>query len=496
MTHLSRRRFLSDSAIAAAALSMGSGFTSTKTEAAPNDATPSANDKLNVMICGVNGRGGVLAGSFGNNPECRVKYICDVDDVVGPKKIDAFEKRFGYRPEFVRDLRKGIEDKRIDAVALATPNHWHALAGIWAMQAGKDVYVEKPVSHNISEGRRLIEAAGKYKRICQAGTQSRSLLDNNDAIDYVKSGKIGEVKLARAVGYRERNAIGAKGVYQPPKSVNYSLWTGPTEMLPITRPHFHYDWHWQYHWGNGDINNIGVHLIDVARWGLGIDSLCDSVLSYGGRLGYVDAGDTANTQVSIFRHGDKTLVDEVRGLKSDPVSKVWIGNIFYGTEGLVALSLFSGKTRGFATDLDGNVVKRFDKGNDFNGAGRHIQNFVDAVKSRNPDDLNADIREGHLSAGFGHVATTAYRLGKPATVDEVKEAVEAFGGDDDNVEALGRTVAHLKKHDVDLTKTPLTLGPVLTMDTKTEIFIDNPEADAMLTREYRKGFEVPKAGEV
>ena len=494
MTHFSRRRFLSDSAIAAAALTMGSDFNAGKVEAAPNAPTPSANDKLNVMVCGVNGRGAVLAGSFGKNPECRVKYICDVDDVVGPKKIDAFEKRFGYRPEFVRDLRKGLEDKDLDAVVIATPNHWHALAGIWAMQAGKDVYVEKPVSHNISEGRRLIEAAAKHKKICQAGTQSRSLLDNIDAIDYVKSGKIGPVKLARAIGYRQRDAIGKKGVYQPPKSVDYSLWAGPTEPLPITRPHFHYDWHWQYHWGNGDINNIGVHLIDVARWGLGIDSFCDSVLSYGGRLGYVDAGDTANTQVSIFRCGDKTLVDEVRGLKSDPLAKVWIGNVFYGTDGMVAIRLFSGKTRGFVMDLDGNVVKRFDKGNDFNGAGRHIQNFVDAVKSRNPDDLNAEIREGHLSAGFGHAATTAYRLGKQATVDEVKKAIEAFGGADDNVETLGRTVAHLKKHDVDLAQTPLTLSSVLTMDTKSETFIDNPAANAMLTREYRKGFEVPKAG--
>ena len=496
MSHFSRRRFLGDFAIAAASIAASSSVVTRVPKASAADTAVSANDKLNVMICGVNGRGNILAHSYGKNPNCRVKYICDVDDVVGPRKIDEFEKRFKYRPQFVRDMQKGFDDKDLDIVVIATPNHWHALAGIWAMQAGKDVYVEKPVSHNISEGRRLIETARKYKKICQTGTQSRSLQDNIDAVDYVQSGQIGTVKLARALGYRIRNSIGNKGIYQPPRSVDYSLWTGPAEMRSITRPHFHYDWHFQYHWGNGDLSNIGVHLVDIARWGLGIDSLCDSVLTYGGRLGYVDAGDTANTQVSIYRSGDKTLVHELRGLKTHPLMKVEIGNVFYGTEGIVALHLFSGKNRGFAIDLNGKILKHFNKGNHFNEAECHIQNFIDAVKSRNSNDLNAEIREGHLSAGFGHAATISYQLGRPSTVNRIEKAIEAFGGADENLETLQCTVTHLKNNEVNLAKTPITLGPVLKMSTKTETFTNNNAANAMLTRKYRKGFEVPDAGKV
>jgi len=378
-----------------------------------------------------------------------------VDEEIGQNRINEFEKQYGYRPRFIRDLREGLDDKEIDAVAIATPNHWHALAGIWAMQAGKDAYVEKPVSHNISEGQRLIETARKYKKICQTGTQSRSLPGTIEAVDYVKSGKIGEVKLARAICYRRREPIGKKGVYQPPKSVDYNLWVGPAEMRPVTRPQFHYDWHWQYHFGSGDINNMGVHKMNIARWGLGIDSLCDAAISYGGRLGDDDAGNTANTQVSICNSGDKTLIHEVRGLKTDPLQKVAIGNIFYGTDGVVVLTDWG---TGFALDPEGNVVKHFNKGiHGFTQGQEHVQNFVNAVKSRNRDDLNAEIREGHLSAGFGHIATISYRLGKRASVDKIKNAVEKFGGADDHSETLARTVAHLEENGIDLKSTPMTL---------------------------------------
>ena len=498
MLHLTRRRFLSDSTIATAALAAGFGSNSTlnATEANAADTTASPNDKINVMVCGARGRGGHLAGICASNRECHVKYICDVDEVVGQKKVDGFEKGRGYRPKFVRDMRQGLDDKDLDAVIIATPNHWHTLAGIWAMQAGKDAYVEKPVSHNISEGQRLVETARKYKKICQAGTQSRSLAGVTEAIDYVRSGKIGTVKLVRALCYNRRKSIGKKGVYQPPKSVDYNLWLGPAQMQPVTRRGFHYDWHWQYQFGNGDINNQGVHQMDVARWGLGIDSLCDSVISYGGRLGYVDAGDTANTQVSICKSGDKTIVHEVRGLPTDPMFEAKIGDIFYGTEGIVALGNWG---KGFAMDRDGKVVKHFGqnvKDPYSAGSNKHIQNFVDAVKSRNPGDLTAEIREGHLSAGFGHVATISYRLGKQANVAQVRKTVEAFGSSDDNVETLDRTIAHLKENGIDLNETPMTLGAVLKMDAKTETFPNNAAANAMLTRKYRKGFEVPKLGQV
>ena len=495
MPHLTRRRFLSDSAIAAAAFATGSGssFTSYAAEALAADNATSANGRLSVMVCGVRSRGWTLTGTFAKTPGCRVKYICDVDEAIGRRRVGEFEKQFGYRPAFVLDMREGLDDKDLDTVAIATPNHWHALAAIWAMQAGKDVYVEKPVSHNISEGRRLIETARQYKKICQTGTQSRSLEGTIAAVVYVQSGKIGDVKLARGLCYNRRKSIGEKEVYDPLESVDYNLWVGPAEMQPVTRSQFHYDWHWQYHWGNGDINNQGVHQMDIARWGLGIDSLSDSVISYGGRLGYVDAGDTANTQVSIHKFGDKTITFEVRGLETDPLFEAKIGDIFYGTEGIVALANWG---KGFAMDRDGKVVKHFGqnvKGSPYIvGGNRHIQNFVDAVKSRNPGDLNAEIREGHFSAGLGHAATISYRLGKQASIGEVEKAIEAFGGDDDNAETLERNIAHLKDNGVDLNETPMTLGPVLEMDAKTETFTNNNAANAMLTRQYRENFEVPR----
>ncbi len=503
MTRLSRRRFLSDSAVAATVLAAGSGasFISNAAEAVAADTAASPNDKIHVMICGVRSRGRNLMKYFAGNPQCRVRYLCDVDEAIGQQRVDEFEKQLGYRPKFIRDMREGLDDKELHAAVHATPNHWHALGAIWTMQAGKDVYIEKPVSHTIDEGKLLIEATRRHKTICQTGTQARSLSRTIDAINYVRSGKIGDVKLARVLCYNLRKPIGEKGVYQPPKSVDYDLWVGPAEMRPVTRPQFHYDWHWQYHWGNGDINNMGIHLSDIARWGLGINTLYESVISYGGRLGYNDAGDAASTLVSIGRSGDKTIVHEIRGLPTDPLLDAMVGNIFYGTEGTVVVNFWN---EGYVLDPDGKIVTQFEHdmpsgvpAASFVDQSRdHIQNFLDAVRSRNPDDLNANIRDGYLSAGLGHVATIAYRLGKQTSVDQVREAIEAFGGADDHVDTLDRTVAYLKKNGVDVNETPMTLGPVLRIDTKTETFIDNQAADAMLTRKYRKGFEVPEPGEV
>jgi len=208
---------------------------------------------------------------------------------VGQDRAEQVAKKQGRRPKFVRDMREVFDDPSVDVVSTATPNHWHALCSIWAMQAGKDMYCEKPVSHNVSEGRRMVEAARKYKRICQTGTQCRSMQGSIEAIEYVQSGKIGEVKLARGLCYKRRKSIGPKGTYEVPKEVDYDLWSGPAPIEPLTRERFHYDWHWQRLYGNGDLGNQGPHQMDLARWGLGIDRLCDWVVAYGGRLGYEDA---------------------------------------------------------------------------------------------------------------------------------------------------------------------------------------------------------------
>ena len=308
-----------------------------------------------------------------------------------------------------------------------------------------------------------------------------------DAIEYVKAGKIGEVKLARGLCYKRRGSIGPKGSYQVPREVDYNLWCGPARMLPLSRPKFHYDWHWQREWGNGDMGNQGPHQMDIARWGLGVDRLADRVIAYGGRLGYEDAGDVANTEVGIFEFGDKTLVFEVRGLETDALRDARVGVIFYGSEGYVVLTSY---TTGAAFDPKGKLVKKFE------GGGDHFGNFVDAVKARDYKRLRADILEGHLSCTHSHLANVSYYLGKPVSVDQIKKTLAGLKTIEDVADCLQRTIKHLAANGVDLAKTPMSLGPMLKIDSKSETIAGNPEACALLTRQYRAPFLVPKAGEV
>ncbi len=271
---LHRRRFLEDSLLAtAAALAAGPMTGAFGREDKPSRSTA---EKLSVACVGVRGRGASHYGFFAGRPDTEVTYICDVDEKVANTAANNVASKQGRRPAILKDMRKVFEDASVDIVAFATPNHWHALGAIWAIQAGKDVYVEKPVSHNVSEGRRIVEAARKYKAICQAGTQSRSNPGMREAIEYLHSGKLGEVKLARALCYKRRPKIGDKGQFKPPAEVDYDLWSGPAPILPITRPQFHYDWHWQWAYGNGDLGNQGIHQMDIARWGLGVSDIGQS----------------------------------------------------------------------------------------------------------------------------------------------------------------------------------------------------------------------------
>ncbi|HEY1065195.1 MAG TPA: Gfo/Idh/MocA family oxidoreductase, partial [Pirellulales bacterium] len=316
---LSRRSFLEESMLAAVAASAaGSLAGQVLAEDAPASNSPS--EKLSVAVIGVNGRGQTHIDAFINAKNgTEITYICDADKAVGEKRCQAIAEKTGKKPKFAQDMREVFDDESVDIVSTATPNHWHALTAIWAMQAGKDVYVEKPVSHNVSEGRRMVEAARKYNKICQTGTQCRSTKANHEALKYIRDGKIGEVKLARALCYKGRGPIGKRGEYQPPAEVDYNLWTGPAPMVVLTRPKLHYDWHWVWPTGNGDLGNQGIHQMDVARWMLGVDDLGKSVYSFGGRVGYTDAGDTANTQVCVHEFdGDKAIIFEVRGLKTQP----------------------------------------------------------------------------------------------------------------------------------------------------------------------------------
>jgi predicted dehydrogenase len=493
MNWLNRREFLRDSAVFGAALAAVRGLPSVTALQAAEQA--GANNQLRVACIGVRGRGRDHVGGFAGKNNCVVATICDCDEaVIGPAMKSAASAQ-GSQPKYEKDLRKVLDDKSIDIVSIATPNHWHALAAIWAMQAGKDVYVEKPVSHNVSEGRRIVEAARKYNKICQAGTQSRTMEGMRQAIDYARSGKIGKIKLARGLCYKLRPSIGkVDGPQEPPKTMDYDLWCGPA---PFKAPHrktpngtVHYDWHWIWDYGNGDLGNQGIHEMDKARWGLGKAELPKSVVSVGGRLGYVDDGESANTQIILFDYGDSELIFEVRGLPSvspypgeeakKPGLKPqnYVGNIFYGTDGLVVCPSYDS---GVAYNAKGEVLERF------KGGGDHYGNFVKAVRSRKVSDLNGDILEGHISSALCHLGNISYRLG---TEQPLSKETKAFGDDKEAYQTLSRMFAHLKDNAVS-DDARYRVGRKLQIDPKTETFIGDKEANAQLTREYRKGYEVP-----
>jgi predicted dehydrogenase len=488
MRSVSRREFLEDSAIAA--MLAGAGFLGNKLQAADEPKVVKvgdANDRIRIACIGVHGQGRGHVGNYSSNHakfNCEVAVICDVDEAVVGTPMKTAEQNQGKAPKYVKDLRKVMEDKSIDAVSIATPNHWHALAAIWAMQAGKDVYVEKPVSHNVSEGRRMVEAARAYKRICQTGTQSRSNTGMREAIAYVHSGKLGKLKVSRGLCYKSRPSIGkVSGPQEPPKTMDYDLWCGPAPNKPPMRNHprngtVHYDWHWIWDYGNGDLGNQGIHEMDKARWGLQKKTMPLSVVSIGGRLGYVDDGETPNTQICVFDYGDAQLIFEVRGLKTDPFRKAGVGNIFHCENGIVVCPNYHS---GIVFDNDGKELARF------NGQANHFENFLKAVRSRKETDLNADILEGHLSSALCHLGNISYRLGEPQ--ESIKDSV--FYNNIEGAEALSRMEKHLKDNKVELDKTQLRVGRKLKINNETESFVNDKEADKLLTREYRKGFEVP-----
>jgi len=485
MTQFSRRQFLENSMFAAAAAAVAGGAPKMLLGAEAQQSK-SPNERLGVAVIGVKGRGNEHLNAYGHTDKYNIEvtHLCDTDTQWGMKRVEETAKRQGRKPKFVQDLRQVFDDPAVDVVSIATPNHWHALAAIWAIQAGKDVYVEKPVSHNVSEGRRIVEAARVHQKICQTGTQCRSMAGTIEAIEYVKAGKIGEVKVARGLCYKTRNSIGPKGEHAPPASVDYNIWLGPAPKKPVTRNQFHYDWHWFWDYGNGDLGNQGIHQMDIARWGLGVDGLSKRVLSYGGRFGYEDAGETANSQTVIHAYGDKTLVFEVRGLSTEPLRGAKVGVIFGGSDGYVVLTSYNG---GAAFDLKGNMVKQF------NGGGDHFGNFFTAVRSRNLSDLTADIEQGHLSSALCHLGNISYRLGSEVAAAEIPDRLKDYSGAAGDFERFSQ---HLADNKVNLERTRVRLGAALKLDPAAEKFVGNSQADAMLTREYRAPFIVPAAGKV
>ncbi|MBO7723444.1 MAG: Gfo/Idh/MocA family oxidoreductase [Thermoguttaceae bacterium] len=500
MSRITRRQFLSDSFFAAALAS--TAMVQPRALRAQDAKKAGPNDILNVMVVGCGGRGSSShIPMFSSLPQTRVAWLCDADKDILQRAADKLQETQGERPKTTVDMREALSDPDLDIVSCATTNHWHALCGVWAMQAGKHAYIEKPICHNIHEGRALVAAAKKYGVCCQVGSQCRSNPAIVEATRYVRDGKIGEVKLARGLCYNRRKAIGPLGQYEVPESVDYNIWSGPAQILPLTRPNFHYDWHWQRVYGNGDCGNQGPHQFDIARVFLGTDVLPNSVITYGGRLGYdvekndpnyVDAGDTANTEVSIYNYdGGKTLVFETRGLETDSYFTAKVGAIAYGTEGYVVQQAYG---RCVAFDLDGKEVERFEGGGD----EYHFSNFIQCILDGTPEKLNADARCGHLAAGLAHMGNISYYLGEQnrVTVRELKEYFERYVSGDDNLDTVERTVEHLKANKVDPDRAKLSLGPELKFDPVAEHFIDNDDARAMESRDYRDEFTVPDASEV
>ena len=473
-----RRRFFEDSILAAAAVALP------KTLPGAELASASPNDRIRAAIIGCGIRGKAHARELARLSDCEVAYVCDPDldraDEVGALMVEL--KR--PMPMKVQDLRKVLDDKTVDVVFIATPNHWHSLAAIWAMQAGKDVYVEKPVSHNVVEGRRMVDAAKKLGRICQGGTQNRSRGQLAAAVQYMHEGKLGEVKLAKSIIYGGRGSIGGPAECAMPPRCDYDLWAGPAAMPKLTRPKFHYDWHWFWNTGSGEIGNNNVHSLDICRWGLGVTGLGKSVLSYGGRLGYTDVAETPNSQVGIFDFGDKTIITETRGLKSAPfhpaIKSMWF---FYGSEGIIAdTNLY---------DTKGNLTRAFEGKSE-----NHFANFIKAVRSRKESDLTAPIIEGHQSSALCHIANISYRLGAQTSVNDIAKKLNELKVHDDVQETLERTHHYLADAGVDLDKTKLRLGQHLRVNEKTETFLNDETANALLGREYRAPFLLPKLNEI
>jgi predicted dehydrogenase len=401
-----------------------------------------ANEQVQIAIMGIGRRGPVLIDEFARQPNCRIAAVCDVDRTALDRATAQVEKLQGRRPKAYQDVRQLLADKDIDAIAIVAPNHWHALTTIWACQAGKDVYVEKPACFNIWEGPRMLEAMRKYGRIVQVGSQSRSIGHKIRAIQLLREGVIGKIYLARGLCFKPRNSIGHTPDIAVPEGIDWDLFRGPAPMRPFSMNRFQYNWHWFWDTGNGDIGNQGVHELDIARWGLNRGAWPKEIRATGGKCVYQDDQETPNTLLATFDYGDCQLVFEVRGLPTNPEENILIGDLFYGSEGYMAVDVngfrvYHGDDRKKIMDEPFQEKKAWD-------TGPHLASFLKAVKSRNSNDLTAPLSEGILSANLCHLANISYRTGRTLKVDT-------------RTGALG-----------------------------------DPEAEALLRREYRAPYVVPE----
>ena len=478
---ISRRDFASRLGAAAAGIAVSGDLLGGRLQAAPavSRRILGANDRVVVASIGIRGQGNGVKRGFAKLDKVEIKTLCDIDANLAPERVNdpALKDVATYKPGFVQDLHRVLDDKDVDAIIIATPNHWHALATIRGLMAGKHVYVEKPASHTVWEGRKMVEAAARYNKVVQVGTMNRSKPAVRDAIKFVHEGGIGKVYMARGLCYKRRASIGKypdgpmgpdetyklnveSARPEPPyteqylSKVDYDMWLGPAPKRPFNRNRFHYNWHWHWDYGNGDSGNQGPHQFDIARWGLNKQEHPRKIQSSGGYFGPEASQETPDTLTSLFEYADGTILEfATRGEFTNDDGGQRIGNLFYGTKGWVWIDGLTGAKwqSYFGTNNE--------KGPGADGSAEppegtapaaveypHYQNFVDAVRAGDPKLLNCDIVEGHYTSSLPHLGNIAYQIGHGLVFDGKKEA-----------------------------------------------FVDDKKADELLTREYRKGFEIPKS---
>lgn len=449
-----------------------------------------ANSDIRIAVIGLGNKGRQHARVFRELPGARVVALCDIDPGRLAEQVTQFDGVFSHT-----DPRRILERDDVDAVVIATPDHWHALLAVWACEAGKDVYVEKPISHNIWEGRKIVEAAAKYQRVVQAGMQYRSDEGLQEAAEYLHQGTLGRMLWGHVVWYERRGSIG-KVAPHTPDWLDYDLYCGPAPVQPLLREELHYDWHWVWSTGTGDLGNSGIHAFDVCRWFAGYAGLPPRALCAGGRFVVDDAGETPNTQLTVLDYAAAPIVVEIRNLPTRTGVK-WMDNMRGVREGLIFQcehGYFAGfRGGGWAYDNQGKRLKQFSG----DGGGHHTANFIKAVRDRKPEALNAPIREGQVSSASCHLGNLSYRLGRPAAQSAVLEAVGGFPQAGEAVRSLEK---HLLANNVDLSFDRMVLGPWLTIDPETEKITKadettSPEgldrANRLVRGSYRSPFIVP-----
>ena len=413
---MNRRYFLMGAAAAAGQLAV-------KGLASPNDT-------VRIACVGVRGQGNSHIHQYLKMPNVEIAAICDIDEAVLNQRLSEVQAKSGKRPAGYADIRKLLEDKSIDAVSIATPNHSHTLQTVWSCQAGKDVYIEKPCSHDLFESRQIVAAARKYGRLVQHGTNSRSGPAVQEAVQKMRDGLIGEVYMCRGLCFKWRDTIGRKPAEAVPAGVNYDLWQGPAQEHPFTRNRFHYNWHWFWDYGNGDMGNQGIHEMDICRWGLGVQHPT-KISTIGGHFMFDDDQETPNTLTAAFEFHEggkkKMLVFDVRHWMSNHEAGIGeggdsntIGNVFYGSKGYLAISGY-GEYKTF-------LGRKAEPGPSRQEEGNNWANFIAALRTRKQSDLNAPIEEGALSSNLVHMANISYRLGRSLNWDA---ATFSFQGDEE-----------------------------------------------------------------